>query len=391
MFKKLFLLILFLVIVTPAQAVVSWPPEVKPEQGRASARTQDIVSVGGHFGAATVNITFWNVGEQGGGNYGKASVTITNSDLIDNSRVPDTTFQGSFSGGPDGVITLEGPASKIKLSLIDGANFEITYTGKTTLIPLENPEIFSKYRWSMDQSVPDLEIKKGKYEVETIGSARFGDLSGQVEINIPNPDGTYDEQAWDTAKLDMELPPGTRIIVREKSGLILVFPDTQTNITVGPGTEIILVSPDPQKSMISLPWGILKANVKKMMKDGSMEIEMSQAVAGIKGTQFILNETKTESSVMVIEGTVKFTSKVTGKSVDVSKGESVVATSKGLSEKTTFDPVTEEKKWQKLTDGFKKTDPNILGNMNIIYILGGIIITAAIIGFLLIKVRCHKK
>lgn len=206
----------------------------------------------------------------------------------------------------------------------------------------------------MDESVPDLKIKKGKYEVETVSSARFGDLFGQVEVNIPRPDGTYDEEEWNYAKLDMDLPQGSRIIVREKSGLILVFPDTQTNITVGPGTEIILVSPDPQKSKISLPWGILKANVQKMMKDGSMEIEMSQAVAGIKGTQFILHETKTESSVKVIEGTVKFTSKITGKSVDVSKGESISATSKGFGQKTTFNPSVEEKKWQEFTAKDKK-------------------------------------
>lgn len=197
----------------------------------------------------------------------------------------------------------------------------------------------------MDESVPVPEIKKGKYQVESYGSARFNDLYGQVEVNIPNPDGTYDEEAWNFANLDTELPPGTRIKVSEKSGLVLTFPNTQTSIIVGPDTEIVLVSGAPQESAIQMLWGNLKANVQKMMKDGTMEIEMSQAVAGIKGTRFVLNETGTESTIMVTERTVKYTSKSTGKSTDVSKGELVTASSKGLSEKTTFNPEEEEKKW----------------------------------------------
>ena len=344
MFKKLFLLILFLVITTPVQAVVSWPPEVKPEQVTAITQIQESKLQGAKWQSI---ITFWNVGQvDDDPSYHEAKL-ISKCIAFPNGKCPsDVSSTGTFSGGPNGTFSFK----EAKFSLINGTKailVGIVYT-------VENPEAFSKYRWSMDESVPDLKIKKGKYEVETVSSARFGDLFGQVEVNIPRPDGTYDEEEWNYAKLDMDLPQGSRIIVREKSGLILVFPDTQTNITVGPGTEIILVSPDPQKSKISLPWGILKANVQKMMKDGSMEIEMSQAVAGIKGTQFILHETKTESSVKVIEGTVKFTSKITGKSVDVSKGESISATSKGFGQKTTFNPSVEEKKWQEFTAKDKK-------------------------------------
>lgn len=387
MYKKLFLLILFFILVTPAQAV-SWPPEVKPEKGRASGTIE-------FFGAKfNATIDFWNVGEVGGGEYSAAIVNTTCLEKITADGWTcvddDDLGQGIFSGGPNGKITLDGEKNQLNAHLVDGKYFEVTL-GETFQLPLENPEIFSKYRWSMDESVPIPEIGEGKYEVETYGSARFNDLYGQVEVNFPNPDGTYDDEAWNFAKIDMEMPAGTRIKVSEKSGVLLTFPDTQTNITVGPDTEIVLVSPDPQKSIISLPWGKLKANVQKMMKDGSMEIEMSQAVAGIKGTQFSLNDTKTESSISVTEGTVTFTSKSTGASVDVGKGESVTATSKGLSEKTAFDPVEEEKQWQELGYGAKKKDTGILDNRNMMYILGGSIITAIAIGFLLLKVRKHKK
>ncbi|OGK22024.1 hypothetical protein A3C23_02985 [Candidatus Roizmanbacteria bacterium RIFCSPHIGHO2_02_FULL_37_13b] len=376
MFKKLFLLILFLVITTPAQAVVSWPPEVKPEQGKASG------TLGTGDTQLTVNIEFWNVGEVGG--YGEVTIgSVCPPEMVSEGCVSNEGI-GTFSGGPNGEITANG--KKTGIQLVNGKSFKSNLE-KTFQANVENPEIFSKYRWSMDESVPDLEIKKGKYEVETIGSARFGDLSGQVEVNMPNPDGTYDEQAWDTAKLDMELPPGTRIIVREKSGLILVFPDTQTNITVGPGTEIILVSPDPQKSKISLPWGILKANVQKMMKDGSMEIEMSQAVAGIKGTQFVLNETKTESSVKVIEGSVSFKSKANGQTEMVNAGETMTADKNGLGQKTTFDVNAENADWKSLESNFGKTSAD---SKKYLYYLGVPILLVVVAIAFVIKRRKSK-
>ena len=387
MLKKLFLLVLFLIITYPVQAV-NWPPEVKPEQGKATG------TIGiGDDDKLNVTIDFWNVGEVGGGDYGKVIVDIrcTQKTIGDGWQCvadDEPPEIGTFSGGPNGEITIDGETN---IQLVNGQYFTSTLE-KTFQATVENPEIFSKYRWSMDESIPIPEIKEGKYEVETYDSSlRFSDLYGQVEVIIPNPDGTYDEDAdWNLAKIDMELPPGTRIKVSEESGLMLSFPN-MTTIIVGPETEIILVSTDPQKSVMQLLYGDLKANVTKMMKDGSMQVEMSQAVAGIKGTRFILNETKTESSIRVTEGTVKFISKSTGVSVDVGKGESVTASSQGLSEKTTFDPAKEEEKWQELANGIKKTNPNIFSNKNTIYILGGIIITAIVIGFLLLKFRRHKK
>src|SRR3989338_7866430 len=384
MFKKLFLLLLFFIVASPVHAA-SWPPEVKPEQGKASGSFTQAAGAAGQACTMMYTFTFWNVGETGGRDYG--NTTFTAETTCTGSSKPDLeTLQGVFSGGPNGKVTVAG----FVFNLVNGTYFVTTDAkGKTHQFSVENPEIFSRYRWSMDESIPIPEIKEGKYEVETFCNTRFNDLYGQVEVNIPNPDGTYDEEAWNLAKIDMELPTGTRIKVSEKSGLMLALPN-QTSINVGPETELILVSPDPQKSVIQLLYGELKANVQKMMKDGSIQVEMSQAVAGIKGTQFILNETKTESSIRVTEGTVKFTSKSTGKSVDVQKGESVTASSSGLSEKTTFDPIEEVKKWQELSDNFKKTNTAISGKNKNIYIVVGIVFAAAIVGFLILKVRKTK-
>jgi len=51
--------------------------------------------------------------------------------------------------------------------------------------------------------------------------------------------------------------------------------------------------------------GKVWTNVKQMVTEGTMDVEMSQAVAGIKGTTFIVEETGSESILKVIEGEVE--------------------------------------------------------------------------------------
>lgn len=98
-------------------------------------------------------------------------------------------------------------------------------------------------------------------------------------------------------------------------------------------------------SQFKLLVGNLWVNVKKMLKDGSMDIEMSQAVAGIKGTTFVLEEDGETSILKVIEGMVEFTSKVTGESILVEGGETVSATEDGLGEVGKFDVNAEMAGW----------------------------------------------
>lgn len=355
MLKKLLLALFFLIVIAPVMAV-GWPPEVKPEQGKASWRTPVPDSYDGHIlGESYTEVLFWNVGAVS--NDPAHAKVLWNNDCA-RSTVPGCSgggiIEGTFSGGPNGIITISGYEYKLH----DGKYFETETGGKTFKFNVENPEIFSKYRWSMDESAPIPEIKKGKYEVETTGKARFNDLYGQVEINIPNPDGTYDEEKWDFAKIDMELPPGTRIKTSEKSGILLTFPDMQTNITVGPNTEIVLIEMDPEKNLMGIksPWGKLKANFKKMLKDGSMEVEMSQAIAGIKGTVFSLEGTKDKSTINVMEGRVEFKSKATGQTEMVNAGETLSADAKGLGQKTTFDVAAENASWKVLEKQTKKQD-----------------------------------
>ncbi|MEM4734045.1 MAG: FecR domain-containing protein, partial [Candidatus Bathyarchaeia archaeon] len=99
-------------------------------------------------------------------------------------------------------------------------------------------------------------------------------------------------------------------------------------------------------NMLKLLSGQLWSNMKKMVIEGQMDIEMGQAVAGIKGTTFVLEEKNEQSTIKVIEGTVEFKSKTSGASIIVGEGEKVTATSQGLGSKTSFDVQAEVESWK---------------------------------------------
>ncbi|MEM4247562.1 MAG: FecR family protein [Candidatus Woesearchaeota archaeon] len=182
--------------------------------------------------------------------------------------------------------------------------------------------------------------------------AKFSDLAGQVEICLPSgydSDGNpvYDgEDEWSFAKLDMKLPYGTKIRTSDRSSAILSFGDMSTFV-LKEDTTIILGKATPDAdNMLKLLSGQLWSNMKKMVIDGQMDIEMGQAVAGIKGTTFVLEEKNAQSTIKVIEGTVEFKSKTSGANIIVGEGEKVTATSQGLGSKTSFDVQTEVESWK---------------------------------------------
>lgn len=173
--------------------------------------------------------------------------------------------------------------------------------------------------------------------------ARFAGLSGQVEVR---PD--FDEDAWDFAQLKMVLYTEDHIRTGPRSGAIISFKDLKTFVMKA-DTEIVLATPPEKESKLELVAGNIWVNVKKMIKDGTMEVTMNQAVSGIKGTILICEETGTTSSVKVIEGSVEFRDNF-GKSVIVSSGEKASATGSGMMEKETFDLEAEKEAWAELVE-----------------------------------------
>jgi len=246
------------------------------------------------------------------------------------------------------------------ISPIEGENLEIHFT-----IHYYNnkhvhwmPELYLDY--GVVQDYPPYE--KGTYKVVWLkkpeieetqyvdSGARFSGLSGEVEV------WHYDEDPEDAkvAKLNMVLYVGDYVRTGEISSAIIQFMDMTTFI-MKPETTVIIPSPAAKENLIKLLWGNLMTNVKKMFKDGSLDVEMGQAVAGIKGTIFVAEERNGISSLKVIEGEVQFRSKSTGETQIVKAGEQIYADKSGLGPKATFNIEEGMKTWESIEKEIQST------------------------------------
>jgi len=140
------------------------------------------------------------------------------------------------------------------------------------------------------------------------------------------------------------IPVSAVIVTEEDSSAIISFIDMSV-FEMKPETNIIVSAPPEKDSKLKLVAGKIWANVKKMAKDGTMEIETNQAVSGIKGTTFICEEKNGRSALKVIEGIVDFKSKTNGNIIKVNAGEMIEATTNGLSEIAKFDIAEESESW----------------------------------------------
>jgi ferric-dicitrate binding protein FerR (iron transport regulator) len=150
-----------------------------------------------------------------------------------------------------------------------------------------------------------------------------------------------------------------------------------------PNTTIILSSPIKKQSKIALLAGNIWANVKKMLKDGTMDIEMSQGVAGIKGTIFVCEENGGSSTLKVIEGDVQFTDKTTGRTTPVTSGNMITAGEEAVP-LSDFNILKEYAGWTKYDSNLTITNKtNTNNNWILIFVgIGSIVITGAVIVFL---------
>ena len=181
---------------------------------------------------------------------------------------------------------------------------------------------------------------------------RFSDLSGEVDLR---PD--CKEQWWKTAEIATVPCVNDHVRTGEDSSAILSFTD-MTWFIMKAETEIILDVAPRKDAKIKLVSGDIWEKVKKMVREGQMEVEMSQAVTSIKGTTIVCEETGSSSTLKVLEGTASFTAKATGKEILVSAGKMATATNSGLAQSRTFDVAAEKTSWEKLAEQLGRTkDP----------------------------------
>jgi hypothetical protein len=173
--------------------------------------------------------------------------------------------------------------------------------------------------------------------------ARFTGVQGDVEVSS-ECNGDYAKKIWHLAKREITLYGGDHIKTGEDSSAYLGFQDMSIFILKAE-SEIVLLEPENNDSKLKLVAGNIWTNVKKMVKDGSMEIDMEQAVLGTKGTTFVCSSDGKTSTMQIIEGTVEITGKADWKKILVSGGQQVTATSKGLGTPVAFDAPAAQAEW----------------------------------------------
>jgi hypothetical protein len=169
--------------------------------------------------------------------------------------------------------------------------------------------------------------------------ARFNSLTGRVEICMdPN------EIDWEGASMRDVLKVGMHIRTDRDSSCIIQFADNNTWV-MPPNTEIVIESPPEPETKTGLVLGRLWTNTKLLLLEGRMEIETSQAVAGIKGTMFVCETAAGGDRVAVWRGKVEVTHKKLKSKVMVPAGQAVRIFPEGLGPLETLDLGREIDSW----------------------------------------------
>jgi len=346
------------------------------------------------------SLRMWNVGKMGGvegmlfwkKEYEKAYLTLSYSpdnpghlvgDRVDNSKLkmPDGWKIENVTGLPTvapvscAMNFSGGPTGKFSGICSNGATISgRVVAGHSALFEQIEGNIGEKTKHYALDFIKGKELVLGsgfddwKFDDSTLedSGTRFNSLSGSVQVRHDK------DSRWGFGWLNTVLYVDDHVKTGEESSAILSFADMSTFL-MKEETEIIVNSPPKRDSKWALVSGKIRANIRKMMKDGTMEIEMSQAVAGIKGTTLVLEEDGRNSTLKVLEGTVEFRAKSGGAPVLVSAGEAVSATSSGLGKKGTFDVSAEEKSWEKIEGSGLKIPGFVLGLVGTI-LFGGLVL-----------------
>ncbi len=159
---------------------------------------------------------------------------------------------------------------------------------------------------------------------QTQSPLTIGDVSGQVKVLSPG----QQEDAWTQANNNASLSQGSKIKTEENTGTLKLA--GTTNLKIQPSTLIEVETLTENNNILLLHHGEFTADVENLPSGSALKVDMSQAIVEIKGTIFTVTETGTESSLSVQQGTVAFTSKFDGKTVNVLAGQNITASASGF-------------------------------------------------------------
>jgi len=242
------------------------------------------------------------------------------------------------------------------------------------------------HEWSMSYNWTPEEIKESN---DSTSIVKIGDLSGEVWIL---PAGAQDMDECIFAELDTPLHHGDIIITTGHGGVVLSFSD-MSSLEMKPGAIAQLDIKNERESKIGLVAGTVWVNLKKMVTGGSMEVEMSQGVCGIKGTVLAASVTDAGDEVYLFTSSADVTSKENGETVTLKPGQKALINPAGDMQVDEFDIAEQAKAFDipmsvLEADGYKSSQGR--GLVSILLILA-VVILSIIITLLLRNNRRRAK
>ncbi|MBU0648006.1 FecR family protein [Patescibacteria group bacterium] len=308
-------------------------------------------------GSLEYKLSFWNVGSQGGAEYGDVVVTIVCLEATgdwDCSEEDLGPVAGTFTGGPNGHFVVEG----IGFDLIDGRQTTVYDGGYAVVFNVDNPEAF-------DDQV-DTEIEKEKYtklptsenwndipdEKLDYSFPKISKILGEVEVSDPNKRSNIVDSVWRNYWGDQEswrkweAPAAGQDLTKQsvvKTGIgmaVLEFED---------GTKIVL-GRDSRISINDAGFTIENGSgILTYKKYGSKFILESRRVRfGIVGTTVSWVSDGDEIDFKVLEGKVEAAPEDGGETIILNAGEEISADERGLSAVWEFDESSELDRWDQL-------------------------------------------
>ncbi|HRH40723.1 MAG TPA: FecR family protein, partial [Pyrinomonadaceae bacterium] len=159
--------------------------------------------------------------------------------------------------------------------------------------------------------------------VEPVNSTNKGNKVNSVkgQVSVSN-----DGKTWNPANNGSNLKTGDQIKTGANSSASFNLADV-INLILNSNSLLTVTNDSKSAPALKLFGGNVKISLPK---GNNLKVEMSQAIATVKGTSFELTENGERSIVKVTEGVVEFRHKTTGATTNVSAGQSFVATPQGL-------------------------------------------------------------
>lgn len=186
---------------------------------------------------------------------------------------------------------------------------------------LDDEECFMKFFAKLLPIALSLIIATPVFAQDRIDSkVRFNDLYGEVSIR-PNDD---EDDAYEYAELDTIIYENDRIRTKEDSGAILGLEDMSTFV-LKPESILVIYSKEANVTKMEMLAGRIWGNIKKMSEGESFGFEMTQCVAGIKGTIVGLSQSRDGfiNKIYVVNGSLEVYSKPTNTTHLISAGQSL--------------------------------------------------------------------